>query len=260
MDIWQAIILGVAQGLAEFLPISSSGHLVLLQQIFGIQESGLFFGVMLHVGTLIAVFVVFWKDIVAILKKPIQKLTGLLIVATVPAIIVGLFFKDTVEMLFAGKFLGWGFLVTAVVLFLSDRIPEGKKNLEQMNGKNALIVGICQAIAIVPGISRSGSTIVGSLTQKLDRRSAARFSFLMSIPAILGSAVMEVKDVIVEGTGGIPLLPVLVGMAVSAVFGYIAIRAMLKIITNKKMKYFAIYVAVVGVFVLADQFIFHWFF
>ena len=266
MSVLEAIILGIVQGLTEFLPVSSSGHLVLLQKIFGINEPGLFFDTMLHAGTLIAVFVVLWKDIWEILKKPIQKLTLFLIIATIPAVIAALTFGDAIEDIFkSAKYLGFCFLITTVLLvtaeFLSKR---GAKNTQQkaavkenkMNFLHALFIGVMQAIAIPPGISRSGATISGALFCKIDRDLAARFSFLLSIPAILGAVVLQSKDLIKSGSAEeTNMIAIIAGTIAAAITGFFAVKLMLKIIREKSLYGFAIYTGILGVLVLTDQFV-----
>jgi len=268
MNIINAIILGIVQGLTEFLPVSSSGHLVLLQKIFKIGEPSLFFDTMLHVGTLIAVMTVLWKDIFEILKKPIQKLTGFLILATIPAVIAALLFKDAIEEIFtSGKFLGVCFLITATLLVAAEFLSKHNKNAnsagEGQNGNgvkmtwlHALFIGVMQALAIPPGISRSGATISGSLFCKLDRDFAARFSFLMSIPAILGAVVMQTKDLVKHSaadSSSFGTLAIIAGTVTSAVVGFFAVKFMLKIIREKSLFGFAIYTGVLGVVVLILQ-------
>jgi len=268
MNIINAIILGIVQGLTEFLPVSSSGHLVLLQKIFKIDEPSLFFDTMLHVGTLIAVMTVLWKDIFEILKKPIQKLTGFLILATIPAVIAALLFKDAIEEIFkSGKLLGVCFLITATLLVRAEILSRHNKNENhagegqdgngvKMNWLHALFIGIMQALAIPPGISRSGATISGSLFCKLDRNFAARFSFLMSIPAILGAVVMQTKDLVKHGAAdstSFSTAAIIAGTITSAVVGFFAVKFMLKIIREKSLFGFAIYTGVLGVVVLILQ-------
>ncbi|MDR2478025.1 MAG: undecaprenyl-diphosphate phosphatase, partial [Treponema sp.] len=190
MDIFTAIILGVAQGFTEFLPVSSSGHLVLLQRVFGISEPALFFDTMLHVGTLAAVVAALWRDIGAILGRLIQPLTAYLIIATLPAVVFALAFKDMIEAAFvSGEFLGFAFLITSVLLTVSELLARraksgGKKAgdgpVKPMNWLDALIIGALQAAAIIPGVSRSGATLSGALFRGLDRDFGARFSFLLS--------------------------------------------------------------------------------
>jgi len=265
MNIINAIILGIVQGLTEFLPVSSSGHLVLLQKIFKIQESSLFFDTMLHVGTLLAVVTVLWKDIFEILKKPIQKLTGFLILATIPAVIAALLFNDAIEEIFnTGILLGVCFLITAALLVTAELLSRRKnsaavqpdENGAKMTWLHALFIGVMQAFAIPPGISRSGATISGSLFCKLDRNFAARFSFLMSIPAILGAVVMQTKKLVSHGsTEGVHFgtAAIIVGTITSAVVGFFAVKFMLKIIREKSLFGFAIYTGVLGVIVLILQ-------
>ena len=202
MSIIEAIVLGVIQGLTEFLPVSSSGHLVLFQKIFDISEPALFFDTMLHVGTLVAVFVVLWKDIWAILRKPIQPLTLYLIIATIPTVIFALVFRGPLEQAFeTGQFLGVCFLLTSALLVMAELLAKrvaahGLKQPGEMNWLDALVIGLMQAIAVIPGISRSGATLSGALSRGLNRDFAARFSFLLSIPAILGAVVFHLKDLV----------------------------------------------------------------
>jgi len=265
MSILTAVVLGVVQGLGEFLPVSSSGHLVLLQKVFGISEQTLFFDTMLHVGTLFAVVVVLWNDIIAILRRPIQPLTGFLIIATIPAVVAALVFGDQIEYIFnTGKFLGVCFLITAVLLcaaeFLSRRISkaDGYKKREKMNWIDALIIGIFQAIAIPPGISRSGATISGALSRRLDRDFAARFSFLLSIPVILGALVLNLKDLAKgRGAAGGLGVEVIAGTLTAAIVGFFAVKLMLKIVREKSLFGFAVYTAILGALILLDQFVTH---
>ena len=257
ISVIQAVILGVVQGLTEFLPVSSSGHLVLLQKIFGITEGNLVFTTMLHVGTLLSVFVVFWQDIVDIIRKPWGKLPVLLVVATLPAVVVALLLEDAIEAAFAGAaFLGVGFLFTGAVLWGVEMIPAGVKTLDKMKWQHAIIIGIAQGVAIFPAVSRSGSTIAGALFCGLDRKFAARFSFLMSIPAILGSIVFQIKDIVQVGATFEPL-PLVLGTAVSAAAGFLAIKVMLRVIVKQRLRVFACYVFALGILVLLDQFVLH---
>lgn len=270
MGIIEAIILGAVQGITEFLPVSSSGHLVLLQKIFGISEPALFFDTMLHVGTLAAVFIVLWQDIRALLRRPVQRLTGLLIAATLPTVVIALVFKDFIEAAFqSGAFLGFAFLCTAFTLltaeFVAGRQDKARqvRNEKTMTWPDALIIGVFQGAAILPGVSRSGLTLSGALGRNLDREFAARFSFLLSIPAILGALVFQLKDIVTgdgAALGGAGILPMILGTLVSAVVGVFAIRFMLKIVKEKTLKGFALYVGILGVLVLIDQFGTHFFF
>ncbi len=234
-----------------------------MQKIFGITAPALFFDTMLHAGTLIAVFIVLRRDIWDILRNLIQPLTGFLIIATIPAVIAALVFGDIIEHFFeSGQFLGVCFLATSFILFAAERLSKrgDKKDREKMNWLDALITGIMQAIAIIPGISRSGATISGALSRKLDRDFAARFSFLLSIPAILGAVVIQSKNLLKNGaaqTAGenIGTAAVIAGTISAAIVGFFAVKFMLKIIREKSLYGFAVYTAVLGILVLTDQFI-----
>jgi len=290
MSIFEALILGVVQGITEFLPVSSSGHLVLLQKIFGITEPALLFDTAVHGGTLIAVFVVLRRDVWNILRCFFQPLTLCLVVATIPAVIAALLFKGQIEGLFASaSFLGFAFLVTSALLLVSDSAYRGSgkpggfparldgparvRTQDEMNLSDALFIGLLQAIAIVPGISRSGATISAALFRKLDRDFAARFSFLLSIPAILGALVFQVKDLVRPGaldaalnaecvlaTAGIGLLPIAVGSLSACIVGFFSIRFTLKIVREHSLRGFAMYTGILGILVLIDQFGTHFFF
>ena len=269
MGLIEAIILGFVQGITEFLPISSSGHLVLLQNIFGISEPALLFDTMLHIGTLFAVFAALWKDILRILKAPMQRITGLLIIATIPIVIIALLFSDFIEDIFnSASYIGFFFLVTATALFIAEHLSrrEGTIRKEsEMTWKDAAIIGILQGIAIMPGISRSGLTLSGALSRKLDREFAAKFSFLMSIPAILGALVFESRDLLKgseneAANGNISAAAIAVGTITAAVVGFFAVKFMLKIIRERSLYGFAVYTAVLGIFILIDQFGTHFMF
>ncbi|MDR0910535.1 MAG: undecaprenyl-diphosphate phosphatase [Spirochaetaceae bacterium] len=277
MNIFEAIALGALQGLTEFLPVSSSGHLVLLQKIFGIEEPALFFDTMLHVGTLFAVFAVLWADIWAILKKIIQPMTAFIILGTIPTVIVALVFKDSIEAAFStGGALGFAFLITTAALCLSEVLATNltnntnsikKGSSASINWINSLIIGLCQAIAIIPGVSRSGMTLSGALACGVDRNKAAHFSFLLSIPAILGALVLQVKDLIDEGgtafaasESSIGIAAIVAGTVTAAIVGFFSVRFMLKIVRQHRLWGFGIYTGVLGVLVLVDRYATHFFF
>jgi undecaprenyl-diphosphatase len=273
MNIIHAIALGIIQGLTEFLPVSSSGHLVLFQKLLGISEPALLFDTMLHVGTLAAVVVVLWKDIWAILRKIYQPLTVYLIIATIPTVIAALAFRKQLEKAFeTGHFLGFAFLITSALLIGAELLAkrgairgDSAKNAATATWLDALVIGIMQAIAIIPGVSRSGATLSGALSRRLDRDFAARFSFLLSIPAILGAVVFQLKD-LVKGTaaeasdgvaivGGIGAAAMIAGTLSAAIVGFFAVRFMLKIVREKSLWGFAIYTGVLGLLVLLFQII-----
>ena len=275
MTYFEAVILGLVQGLAEFLPISSSGHLALLQQWFDIDENKvLLFAVLLHVGTLISVFIVYWKDIWELIvelcltikdlltgkglrleERPVRKLGVMIIVATIPTAIIGILFNDLFDKLYTSVLpIGIGLIITGFLLVLAERTGNSNRGIDKMNFSNALFIGTVQGIAICPGISRSGSTLFGSLICNLDRKFAVKFVFLISIPSILGSAIMETPEAIKAGFDMAQLGPVLVGMAVAAVSGLIAIKTMIKIVSDKKLSYFSYYVWALGAAVVIYSF------
>lgn len=250
MEIWQAIILGAVQGFAEFLPVSSSGHLILIQRWLGVSEGGLFFDVMLHIGTLIPVFIVFFKDIIGLFKKPFNKML-MLIIATIPAMLTGLLLGDVVESAFYGGdllaacLLALTFVLTATELFVSEIVSKKRQSELPLGYKNALAMGVAQSIAIVPGLSRSGTVISAGCYTGLNRKENANFTFLMSIPVILGAALLSGIKVIKDGAT-IEVLPLVFGMATAMVTGYIAIKVMLKIIKKANYKWFSLYLLIMA--------------
>lgn len=271
MSYIEAVILGLVQGLAEFLPVSSSGHLALLQQWFGIEEDNvLLFAVLLHVGTLISVLIVYWKDVWELIKelgltikdiftgkglrleeRPTRKLGVMIIVATIPTGVIGILFNDFFDSLYNSVIpIGVGLIITGFLLILAERTGTSSRGIQQMNYRNALFIGTVQGIAICPGISRSGSTLFGSLICNLDRKFAVKFVFLISIPSILGSAVMETPAAIQSGLDTALIGPIAVGMIVAAVSGLVAIKTMIKIVSNKKLSYFSYYVWALGLIVV----------
>lgn len=249
MQIWQAIVLGAVQGFSEFLPISSSGHLILLQHWFGIEEGAVFYSVMLHIGTLIPVFIVLWKEILGLFQKPFSKLFYL-ILATIPAGVVGLLLHFTVDLdeLFAEKIwlIGITFLLTAGELVFAE-IYSKKNALENKVGvKQALYMGAGQALGVLPGLSRSGTTITFGTIAKTEKSQNANFTFLMSIPIIIAAAALEGLTVIKEGAGEISVLPLILGILTAAICGYIAIKFMLKIIKKANYKWFSVYLVLLS--------------
>ncbi|MEA5058034.1 MAG: undecaprenyl-diphosphate phosphatase [Anaerotignum propionicum] len=261
MQIIEAIVLGLIQGLTEFLPVSSSGHLVLLQNLFGMHEATQAFTILLHVATLIAVFVYYWKDIWALICHPFQRTTALLIAGTIPTVIIALLFNDTFDSIFgSGKFIGFNFIFTGCILLYADSRKGGRKKIRNMSIFDSLVVGLMQGVAILPAVSRSGMTISACLGRNMDRENAARFSFLLSIPAILGGMVLTIKDMItgkVVLTEAIGLIPMIAGFIVAAISGYFAIRFMVSVIKNGKLKWFSVYVFILGSILILDQFVLH---
>ncbi len=260
MGILEAAVLGIAQGLTEFLPVSSSGHLVLVQNIIGVDSGSaafLFFDTMLHLGTLLAVLIVLWRDVASILRHPLGKTMRLLVVATIPAVVIALLFNDFLEHAFGGDFLGISFMITALLLVFAERVARPSRKFAAAHYGDALAMGLMQGVALFPGVSRSGATMVGGLLTGLNRDVVARFSFLMSIPAILGSVVFQAKDVLGTNLPDIPWAAVIVGTLAAAVSGLFAVRFMLEFIKRHKLYGFAIYVFVVGGLVLLDQYVTH---
>ena len=226
MTIYLAIFLAIVQGLTEFLPVSSSGHLVLFQKIFGVNIDCLLFDIVLHLGTLVAVFVIYHKSIFEIIKHPFCEKAKKLVVATVPTVLVALVLKEAVKNSFQGDFLFVGFMVTAVIMFMADYSAKHNYQYKNLGYGNAVVMGLFQGLAIFPGISRSGSTITAGITQGVRRSESAEFSFLMSIPAILGSLVFELFD-ISSGSFSVSFPVLLAGFLFSAISGYFAIKFML---------------------------------
>ena len=253
MSFWSAIFLGIVQGLAEFLPISSSGHLSVFQHFLGltnVESENLFFDVLLHLGTLAAVFVAYWPEIKALVlefftmigvrklprgQKPdrlSRRMILFIILGTLPLFVV-LPIKDKVEGLYGNTFfIGFAFLLTGTLLFLSDRMSRGGKDLRTATIVDVLVVGIGQAIAVVPGLSRSGTTISCGMTRGFEREFAVKFSFLLSIPAVLGANLLSLIDAIQVGIDWSLMPMYLAGVVTAAVSGYLAIR-LLKFITQK---------------------------
>jgi len=256
MDWLQALILGIIQGLTEYLPVSSSGHLELGNAILGVQiEENLTFDVMLHVATVLSTLVILWKEIDWILRGLFKfqmneetKYVLNIVVSMIPVGIVGFLFKDQIEALFTGNILlvGCCLLVTAALLiFTYYARPRTKEHLSM---RDAFLMGIAQALAVLPGISRSGSTIATGLLLGNRKERLAQFSFLMVIPPILGQALLTVKDFVTgeETFGGVDTLPMLVGFVAAFVSGCFACQWMINIVKRGKLVYFGIYCAIVG--------------
>lgn len=245
MTLLEAIILGLIQGLSEFLPISSSGHLLVFHHIFGITgEDNLTFIIVLNMGSLMPLLWVFRKDVLDLVRNPFQKMTALLIIATLPLIIVTLLFQDFVEEIFhLVHFLPIGFVITGAILLLSDKYSKGERDIKSLRIIDAVLVGLAQACAIFPGLTRSGSTITASLARGLNRDSAAKFSFLMSIPTAFGAIALRLGH-IVSGRvllDDLNFLNLGAGFITAALSGYVAINFMLSLIKKAKLKYFALY-------------------
>ena len=278
MELLKAIILGFIQGVAEFLPISSSGHLAIFKNVLGFDtDTGLLFDVLLHLGTLAAVVVVFWKDIWQLIKEgfaiigkffqslfgcmfqkakwqpvittPYRRFVMMVIISTIPTGIMGILLSDWINAASATLIVpGILLLVNGVQLLISDRLPDGTLTEEDASYGRAAIVGVAQGVATFPGISRSGTTITACLACGFKREFAVKYSFIMSIPAILGALVLELFDFAPEMLSGSDVVNYLVGTLVSAVVGYVCIKTMLVVVRGKKFKYFAYYCFAMGAF------------
>ncbi len=273
MTIIDAIIQGIVQGLTEFLPVSSSGHLSLIQYFTGNSgETGAFFSILVHAGTLFAVIIAFWRTILELIVEGLfmlwdivrfkfdfryisakQKMIFMLILSLVPLFAV-LFLKDTFEALSTDNNIiteGICFLITSQLLFMAHNNSGGRKRADNMTSTDALLIGTIQAVAPLPGVSRSGSTVAVGLMRGLSKEFAVEFSFIMGIPAVLGAVILEVYDIVSGGmVADVSTSVMAAGFITSLIFGVIAIKAVKWLVTNNKFKLFAIYTGVLGVVTL----------
>ncbi len=246
MAIWSIVFLAIAQGATEFIPISSSAHLVILPAVLGISQPSLFFDISLHFGTFLALLVYFRKQIEAFFKSREENLNLLkaIVVASIPATFAGLLFRDFFERFFQKPLWAALFLIfNGLLLLIAERLATFKKAKLNLNLFEALVIGTAQALAIFPGISRSGATISAGLFLGLKRQDAARFSFLLGLPIFLGSFLFELKEV---SLSQIPLIPTLIGILVSFITGYIVIDFLLKYLKQKTLYLFAVYCLFLG--------------
>lgn len=291
MSLIEAIILGIVQGIAEFLPISSSGHLAIFKKIFGLSDVGLTFDILLHAGTLAAVFVIYWTDIWKMIKEGIgiiadvcrnigkfctgkvkkgeekyinvlatsyRRFVMFVIVSTIPTGILGLLFKKLFNLDNPSIIIpGIGLLITGLLLWIVDDLPEGNKNPKKMTYKDAVIIGVAQGIATLPGISRSGTTLTVGVLRKLDRKFAIKYSFIMSIPAILGACVLDIKDLFApeNAISKTEFVYYFTGAVVAAVVGFICIKTLIVLYKNRKMKFFSYYCFGVGLIAIIANFV-----
>jgi len=266
LSFFQAIILGIFQGVAEFLPISSSGHLALLQKFFGIKEGNLFFTEMLHFGTLISIFIVYFNDILKMIVEFFklifsivkgnkvekinkhQKLALLIIIGSIPTAIVGLLFEDFFESLYTSILpIGIAFLVTGLLLWFSEKKAYQNKNISKMSYVDSLIIGTAQGIAIIPGISRSGSTIVAGLLRGLNKPLATEYSFLLALPATFGAGLLGILKLIKSNSEILIDLPLIAGVLISAIVGIFSIRFLVRLLNKNKLHYFSYYLWAIGI-------------
>lgn len=262
MSLLEAIILGIVQGATEFLPISSSGHSYLVPALFGLREPSLQEVAIAHLGTLLAVIVYFFRDIVAIVQGVLQglikrkpfgndqaRLGWYIVAGSIPAAVIGLLFEDQFDQVFGTARFAAGFLiVTATLLILGERMLSGKKSIQDMSWADAIIIGLFQMVALFPGVSRSGSTIVGGLWRGLSRELAARYSFLMSIPVILGAGLLGIFDLVGSGNFDLGTLAVLFFSSFGV--GLACIHYLLRWLRNRNLYPFAIYCALFGLLFL----------
>ncbi len=247
-----ALILGVVQGAMEFLPVSSSGHIVLLSRWFNIGET-LTLSIILHVATLLSVVVVFHKQIWELIKHPFSKKSLQIVVACVATCIVAIIFKKFFEDSFGGALLPYSFLITAVLLLITQFLTKRVKFGEPVNYKTATLIGLVQGIAILPGISRSGSTICAALLAKTDRKEAADFSFLISLPIIVGSAILDIVEIAKAGSTSIisalsmPIGAIVLAFVVAFVVGLLCVKWMRKLTEKNILWPFSIYLVIIAI-------------
>jgi len=263
MDIINAIILGIIQGLTEFLPVSSSGHLEIAKAILGegkVGEESMLMTVVLHFATALSTLIIFRKDLTEIFRGLLQfknsesfQFSFKIILSMIPAALIGLFLNDEIEVLFGGALIlvGGMLLITGVLLFLADK---AKASSKQVGIKEAILIGVSQAIAILPGISRSGATISTAVLLGIDKEKAARFSFLMVVPLIFGKMAKDILsgDIQYEST---TFLPLLIGFIFAFFTGLVACKWMIQLVKNSQLKYFAYYCFVIGALVIISTFI-----
>ena len=262
----QSVMLGIIQGLTEFLPVSSSGHLVLLQNLFGIREPELLFDISLHLGTLLAVFIVFYKEILRILQTLLRlpalikssgnlkslfahneeiRIAALIIIGSIPTAILGILFHKIVDQIFGSVWIvGVMLLVTGTLLWFTRQISTEGRPLIKVSIRDALLIGVMQGMAIMPGISRSGSTISIALFLGINREIAGRYSFLLSIPAILGAMILSLNSTIIQTD--IPVRIILLGTVTAAIVGYIGLKILLRLVKQGHLYYFAPYCWLLG--------------
>ncbi|MDR2088956.1 MAG: undecaprenyl-diphosphate phosphatase [Clostridiales Family XIII bacterium] len=271
MTFFESVILGLAQGLSEFLPISSSGHLALLEHFFGIDEDRvLFFATLLHLGTLFSIFFVYHKDIGALLRElgavfadlfagrgprlnanETRRLGFMILAATVPTAIAGLLLHDLFSGLYGSLVaIGVGLLITGSMMFVSERMARGDLDVSGLGFRHAFLVGVMQSVALCPGISRSGATITGGLASGMRRELAVRFAFLISIPSVLGAILLEAPGAFGAGPEGASLPAVGVGVLVSMLSGFFAIKAMIRVVSIGRLRYFSFYTWALGAAVI----------
>ncbi len=272
MSLFHALILGIVQGATEYIPVSSSAHLVLVPWLLGWPDSPFTFEVLVQWGTLVGVFVYFWRDLWDITRdvalglarrRPFEtasaRLGWYIVLGTIPAVVFGFFLKDIFEAAFgAPVFVAALLLGTAAILVIGERFGRRERAFRDFGWLDALVVGLWQATALFPGISRSGSTIGGAMLRGFDRPAAARFSFLLSVPALLGGGVLAIGDLLKAGTLRADLPALAVGFAAAAISGYLCIRWLLAYLQRRSLTLFAVYCALFGLFNLVVALVRGW--
>jgi undecaprenyl-diphosphatase len=267
MQLLIAVLLAVIQGLTEYVPISSSGHLAVTQLLLGFEEPPVAFDVVLHLGTLIAVLIYYRTDVLGMIRslgklstvfRPSwdtenpQKLFVLLIIATIPTAVIGFVLKSQVESAFSSlNHIAWEFVIGGAMMIFTVFLKNGDRGLEEMKVRDALCIGLFQGLALFPAISRSGSTITAALFLGLNPKLAARFSFLLSIPAILGAVIFEIPDIEKAIVGTHDLFLYLLSGIIAGVIGYFTIRPLIRIISTSRFWWFGIYCVIAGIALLA---------
>jgi len=255
MNILNAVILSIVQGITEFLPISSSGHLAILQNIFKLTENAVFFDIILHLGTLLSVIIFLWKDIIEIFvgffkfRKEYFVLVLKVVIAEIPALIVGYFLNEKIKVLFVSPiYIGIAYFGTALILFLTIFLRKERKNIFNISYIDALIIGIFQCLALVPGFSRSGFTLFGALLIGLNKKDALKFSFLIAIPAIVGAYVFESLSQL--NIHSIPINIALISFVISFLAGLSAIYLLFSVLKKSKLYIFGYYCLFLGILLL----------
>ncbi|MBA3530838.1 MAG: undecaprenyl-diphosphatase UppP [Ardenticatenales bacterium] len=255
MTLLQAIILGIVQGATEFIPVSSNAHLVLIPWLLGWPPSGMIFDTVIHWGTLLAVVSFFWQELVSIFKNVIRDLVNrtplasaesrlgwMLVVATLPAVILGLLFEEIIEgILSEPVWVAASLMVTGLILWVSESIGNRTRPVGALTFTDALMIGLAQAVALVPGISRSGSTIGAGLARGLERPAAARFSFLMMVPIVFGAGLLKLFDAIEVGMSEEGMMMVFAGLIAAAISGYLCVTLLLRYLATQSVRSFAVY-------------------
>lgn len=261
MSIFQAIIYGIVQGIGEFLPISSSGHLIALPQILGWEDPGLAFDVALHIGTLVAVVAFFWKDWVRLItagftksKSKEGKLFWYIIIATIPGGLIGILLEKKAESAFRNLALvGFMLIVMGIIMYIADKINDNTVEIENIGLGRSFLIGISQAVAIIPGVSRAGITMSTGLFAGLSKESAARFSFLLSTPIIIGAGLLKLKNLVHTPAAQVP--SVAVAVITSAIVGFLSIKFLLNYLKNKGFGIFIAYRIIAGLAFIAIFFL-----